>query len=298
MARAVAIAFFGVVLFTLPATASGPQHADDGATASETQHADDDAALAPLDRLERVRRDPKASSDPAVIEALARDADTFSAGTVRAEARMLVAEAWLGRMHRREDAIAELRKVSDDPEAEPITARLAERELVDALVKSGRLDEASAETQAHASRLDRGFVARMQRLVRRRTWTRVALLDLATLILLPIVAILRARHRRTFAEVIGSTARLAPLAVGVTAYVAGIGGALASQYETGNAAPFVALGIAVLPLVLVARAWSSAGSTRPSARAGRALWCATSVFAAAFLVLDVAYPTYLEGFGL
>jgi hypothetical protein len=294
MARAIAIAFFGVVLFALPAAASEPQLA----AASEPQHADNGSALAPLDRLERVWRDPKASNDPAVIEALARDADTFPAGKVRAEARMLVAEAWLGRMHRREDAIAELRKVSDDPDAEPITARLAERELVDALVKSGRLDDASAETQAHASRLDQGFVARMQRLVRRRTWTRLAFADLAMFFLLPLVAVLRAHRRRTLTGVVRSTARLAPLAVAVTAYVAVVGGALASQYETGNAAPFVALGVAALPLVLVARAWSSAGSTRPSARVGRALLCATSVFAAAFLVLDVAYPTYLEGFGL
>ena len=47
-------------------------------------------------RLDRIRQDPAVANDPSAIEALARDADTFPAGTVRVDARMLVAEAWLG----------------------------------------------------------------------------------------------------------------------------------------------------------------------------------------------------------
>src|SRR5579884_2914119 len=75
--------------------------------------------FAPLARLERVRRDPAASSDPAAVDALAHDLESFPPGTVRVEARMLVAEAWLGRMHRPDAAVAQLRKVADDPKADP-----------------------------------------------------------------------------------------------------------------------------------------------------------------------------------
>ncbi|MDP8999645.1 MAG: hypothetical protein M3O46_05985, partial [Myxococcota bacterium] len=54
----------------------------------------------PLARLERVRRDSVIASDASAIDALAREADGFPPGIVRVEARMLVAEAWLGRMRR------------------------------------------------------------------------------------------------------------------------------------------------------------------------------------------------------
>jgi hypothetical protein len=82
------------------------------------------------------------------------------------------------------------------------------------------------------------------------------------------------------------------------AFVAVAGGALASNYEAGNAAPFLLLGAVVLPLVLVARAWSAVGSTRGAARVARALLCAATVLAAAFLLLDAVNPQYLTGFGL
>jgi hypothetical protein len=65
--------------------------------------------FAPLARLERVRRDTAAASDPAAIDALARDLEAFPPGTVRVEARMLVAEANLGRLHRPEAALPQLR---------------------------------------------------------------------------------------------------------------------------------------------------------------------------------------------
>ena len=59
----------------------------------------------PLTRLEKLRRDPAQSSDPAAVDGLAHDADSFPPGMVRVEARMLVSEAWLGRLHRPDDAI-------------------------------------------------------------------------------------------------------------------------------------------------------------------------------------------------
>jgi hypothetical protein len=81
-------------------------------------------------------------------------------------------------------------------------------------------------------------------------------------------------------------------------YVACAGGWLASAYESGNGAPFFLFGAAAFPLVLLARAWGAVGSTTAPARVLRAGVCATSVLAAAFVLLYAINPTYLEGFGL
>jgi hypothetical protein len=110
-------------------------------------------------------------------------------------------------------------------------------------------------------------------------------------------AIMQARQALRV-RVVPSVRRLIRLAVGFAAYVAIVGGMLASQYESGNASPFLVLGVAIVPLVLVARAWSAVGSVRLSARIGRAMLCATSVFAVAFLVLRLVRSDYLDGFGL
>ena len=211
---------------------------------------------------------------------------------------MIVAEAWRGRMQRPNDAIDELRKVIGDPSTDPGTARLAERELVDALLAGGKLDQATDEARANTSRLDPPFVARVLRLARRPTWTLAAIADLTAFFAMAFLAIVRTRPTRTWGSVVRSIRQLTPLAVGFAAYVALVGGELAAQYETGNAGPFLVLGAAVVPLVLVARAWSAASSGSLAARIGRALLCTTSVFAAAFLVLRAVRAEYLDGFGL
>jgi hypothetical protein len=254
--------------------------------------------FAPLARVERVRRDPSAAADPAAIEALARDLESFPPGTVRVEARMLVAEAWLGRMHRPDAAIAQLRRVTDDPKADPLTGRLAERELVDALVATGRLDEAAAEARAHAARLDPRFVRQVQRLIVRRAVRWVARVVLAAFALLALVGLVRAARRGVLGEAARALRALGPVALLFVAFVAVAGGVLASNYESGNASPFLWLGAAVLPLVLLARAWSAVGSQRAAARAARATLCGASVVAAAFVLLDTLDPQYLAGFGL
>jgi hypothetical protein len=278
-----------------------------------------EGGFAPLARLEQVRRSPALASDPAAIDALARDADAFPPGRVRVEARMLVAEAWLGRMsvaaeaarmteaeaapvartpERVSDALALLRAVSDDPEADPLTARLAEREIVDALVAQDRLEGASAEATSHANRLDPRFVKQTRTLVRRRAMRHAALFELGVFAAIARAALLRAWFRGALGESGTALRRVAPVAVAFALYLGATGGILASAYETGNAMPFVLFGMSILPLVFIARAWGAVGSGRAAARTGRALLCAVSVFAAAFLLLDVVNPTYLEGFGL
>jgi hypothetical protein len=252
----------------------------------------------PLARLEGVRRVPVVSSDPAAIEALARDAEAFPPGTVRVEARMLVAEAWLGRMHRPDAAVAELRAVREDPFADPLTVRLAERELVGALVVGGRIDDAAAEARSHAARLDPSFVRQVERLLVRRAVRYGAFAILAAFLGLAAIALARAGARGRLAEAWRELRRLAPVSALFVAFVAGAGGILASNYESGNAAPFLMLGATVFPLVMLARAWGAVGSTTRAARVGRAILCSATVVAAAFVLLDATHPQYLAGFGL
>jgi hypothetical protein len=252
----------------------------------------------PLRRLEHVRQDPALANDPAVIDSLARDADTFPPGMTRVEARMLVAEAYLGRLHRPNDAVAELRKVVDDPRVEPLTIRLAERELVDALSGEGRMDEALAEARSHAARLDPGFAERIARLARRRTlrWVAYGVLSAFTVLVAGSVAL--AQRRGALVRATKSAREVAPVSIAFAAFVALGGGLLASSYERGNAAPFWALGIAVLPLIIMARMWAAVGSRRRSLLALRVALSGASVLAAAFALLDGLTPTYLDGFGL
>jgi hypothetical protein len=254
--------------------------------------------FAPLVRLEQVRRDPAASSDPAKVDALARDLESFPPGVVRVEARMLVAEAWVGRMHRPGDAIGELRQVSVDPKADPLTQRLAERELVDALVATGRIEEAAAEATTHKNRLDNRFVKQVQRLIVRRTVRWVSFGVLAAFLLLAVTGLVRAGMRGRLGTAFGELRKLSPVAALFVGFIAVAGGVLASKYEQGNAAPFLVLGAGVLPLLLLARAWSAVGSQTGPARAARGLLCGATVVAAAFTLLEQLDPQYLSGFGL
>jgi hypothetical protein len=251
-----------------------------------------------LRRLEHVRRDPALANDPAVIDSLAHDADSYPPSMTRVEARMLVAEAYLGRLRRPNDAIAELRKVVDDPKVEPLTMRLAERELVDALSDQGRMDEAFAEARSHAARLDPGFAERIARLARRRTlrWVAYGVLSIFTVLVAGSVAL--AQRRGALARAMKSAVEVAPLSTAFAAFVALAGGVLASSYEHGNATPFWALGITVLPLIIVARVWAAVGSRRKVLLALRVALSGASVLAAAFALLDGLTPTYLDGFGL
>jgi hypothetical protein len=250
----------------------------------------------PLRRLESIRRDPSLSSDPATLDALARDAESFPPGMVRVEARMLAADAWLGRLHRPDEAIAILRLVVVEKRIDPVTLRFAEHELVDALVAQGRIDEAIAEVTAQPNRLDPKFVKQVKRLRTRSAVRRAALGVIAAFGLLSLLAIFRGWQRR--ADAFRAVRTLLPTTVLFVAVIAIGGGALASLYETGNAQPFLLLGAAVLPLVLAARAWSAVGSQTRAARLGRSLLCAATVMATAFTLLERINPQYLEGFGL
>ena len=189
---------------------------------------------------------------------------------------MLVAEAWLGRMHRPEAAIGELRQVVDDPKADGLTARLAERELVDALVASGRIDEAVAEARSHATRLDPRFV-------REVGGSRCdAPCDAIARVVLAVVRLARGRGvscvpamRGTLGAACARAAKLAPVAAVFVAFIAIAGGVLASQVRIGQrrAVPRARRGRA-LPLLLLARAWSAVGSQSARGAGWRVRFCA------------------------
>jgi hypothetical protein len=187
---------------------------------------------------------------------------------------------------------------------------LAEREIVDTLLTERRLSDAVTEATTHADALDAAFVRRVVRWGRRRVIFQgcvVELLFFATLVTTAVVRKrwiastrggrhdeLHAGERRLGRAVVG----FLPVAGAFALYLAGVGAFLACHYETGNAAPFVGLAGASVPVVLLARGWSAAGSSRPGARTGRAVLCAASMLASAFVVLDVINPSYLDGFGL
>jgi hypothetical protein len=134
----------------------------------------------PLASLQRVKRDPSLANDPATIDALAAAAEAFPAGLVRGEARMLVAETWLGRMHRPNDAVNELRRVLDDPHSDRLTAVFAERDLVGFWLDEGRLDEAAKDVQRY--RFDRQSETTIGELLRKRALHRGGVLAVLVLV--------------------------------------------------------------------------------------------------------------------
>ena len=183
-----------------------------------------EGALTPQARLDQVRQDRSLADDPAAVDALARDAEAFPPGRVRVEARMFVAEAWRGRLHRPADALAPLRAVRDDPDAPAVTVRLAAREIVDTLVSEGRLDEASAEAASQAGLLDPAFLKQIRAIVRRRTIRWVALAELAGFAAMVGVALLRGFRRGALGHAGTALRRIAPVTALFLVYLAGLGG--------------------------------------------------------------------------
>ncbi len=260
-------------------------------------HAEGD--FKPLMRLEQVRTSPQRADDPGEIDALANDADRFPPGLVRVEARMLVAEACLGRVGRQNQGVSVLRKIVDDTATDPLTRRHAARMLIDALVSAHDLDGAIALAERLDPRsLDPALKTHVVVLVRRRLAHRGALFDLTLLALAAGASIARLAWTRGFAALRKPVASALPIVLGFAAYVAIAGSALAAGYEAGNATPFLVLGAVLVPLILLSRAWGAASSVAPVSRALRAVLCASAVVAGGFLVLETVDSAYLEGFGL
>src|SRR5690606_11193024 len=125
---------------------------------------------------ERVRRDPRLSSDPAAIDALVTAADAFPPGLVRVEAWALAAEAYAHRLGRPDDAAPLWRRVATDAAADPVLARAALRSL--ATFHLDRRDWAGAEAVIALPATDAKLASDVRRAIRRH---HVRLASVATL---------------------------------------------------------------------------------------------------------------------
>ena len=258
-----------------------------------------EGAFAPLARLERVRRDPALADDAAALEALARAADAFPPGPVRSEARFVVADAWLGRLRRPDDAVALCRSLADDAYADADVARLAEHRIVATWLDDGRVRDAAREAEAHAGLVDAPLAARVRRLLRRRFARGAACAAFALLALTAGLAWIGAARRRALPQAARAVVGAAPAALGVGAYVGrrrgrarddvrgGERGAVRRPRRRGRAAG-----------ARRARVERRGVADARAARLARAAALRSGAIAAAFLVLEGLDPTYLEGFGL
>jgi hypothetical protein len=252
----------------------------------------------PFAALQAIRADAAKADDPKALADLAARADGFPPGQVRSEVRLLVAEAYAGRLHRLADALPLLDEVAGDASADPLTARLSLDMLVAAELELGRLDDASAAIARHAGIAEPSLVQRVRTLVRRRAIHRAATFALVALLALVVSALGRAAARKELGAATAAIRASYKLIAGFLGYLTIAGAALAVGYEPGTGAPFLVFGAVALPLALAARAWGAIGSARPAPRAARALVCSASVVAAAFLVLEWINTEYLKGFGL
>lgn len=257
-----------------------------------------EGGFAPYAKLERIKRDPKLSSDPRVVDELVRDAATFPPGLVRVEAWVMAAEAYAHRFGRPADAEALLRRVVVDPHTDKVVVQKAARDLVALHVERGDLAGAEDAVRAAGTRADPQLARDVQRSVRRRRLHYAAIAVLIAVLVLASRAGVTASRRRAGARVASALAKTWKIALGYAAYVAVGGALLASGYEAGTTKPFLYFGVVLLPLVLVARAWGAAGAETRVARSGRALLCALGALGAAFLVLELVDVTFLEGMGL
>jgi hypothetical protein len=285
-----AVARYDACIARLPSN----RYAQRAASRSSAVRTHSEGGYGPLARLETVRRDPVLSNDPAAIDALVREAESFPAGPVRVEARLLAAEAYRGRLGRPDRQIELLWQVVRDPRADVIASREAAVEIVDAEIRRGDLDAATRAAGDLGPKLDAQHTAQITRLLRRRVAHAAALGELALVLALLAVAIARGGA----GNAARAAGRVLPSAAFFCGFAAGAGGLLASRYEAGNATPFWMVAPVMLVSIVLARAWSAVGSQASGARVFRAVLCASSVFAAALLLMERMTPEYLEGFGL
>lgn len=249
----------------------------------------------PLAALEEARRAPHFHDDIDGATALASRADTFPAGPVRGEARLLAADVFLTKGHGH-SASTLLRRVADDTAAEDLTARQAATLLVRQSVERGDISEALRDAAPRRTLVEPHLLAKVERLARRRNVRGGALALVALAVAATSLAFLRSSsdvRRRLKTEV----RRTLPLVIAFAGTLA-LGGGLAKAYQPAAGIPFIALGVVIVPLLLLARGWAMMGAPQASHRWARSLTCGAAVFAVTFLLLEGLQPAYLEGFGL
>lgn len=279
-----------------PAGARAPKA--EARAATLRAHAEGD--FGPFGDLELVRRSPAAADDAKVIDELVAKAEKYPPGLTQVEVWVLAAEAYAYRLGRPGDAERLYARVVAAERADPVVAKKAARDLVTMQLARGDLAAAKATVASAGARADDKLARDVARVARRRQVHVTSIAVLAVAAALAGWAVARATRRREGARaaIAAAVSKTWKLAIVYALYVAISGGVLASRYEEGTSAPFLVLGIVLVPLVLVARAWGAAGAPGGMARAGRALACAASAMAAAFLVLESINASFLEGMGL
>ena len=205
---------------------------------------------------------------------------------------MVVAEAYFSRLGRPDDAHAPLAAILAEEDADPLLRQQAASRLVDLDLTGGRFADAkSAATSVAKERPS--LLARVRRLERRHWMHFASIAIVLAFTMLAVLGIVRGRKRLG-----GELRSFLPWALAFAAYVGATGAILASNFEEGNALPFLASGASLVPLVLLARSWGASGASAAPARASRATMSVLAVLAAAFLLLERIDPRYLESFGL
>lgn len=258
-----------------------------------------EGAFAPFARLERARRDPAFAEDVRAIDALVADAESFPPGETRVDVWVLAAEAYAARFGREADAARLLERVVADERADPVLAQKAARDLVSLHVARGDLAAAERTVRAAGRNADAKLAGDVRRLVRRRRLHAGAIAVLVALVLLAARAVFGAAGRgRARGATLGAVKKTIPVALAYAAYVAVSGALLATGYERGTSAPFLAFGVVLVPIVLIARAWGATANGGRPARLARGALCGAGVLGAAFLVLEAIDVGFLEGMGL
>ncbi|MEZ4410505.1 MAG: hypothetical protein R3A52_29095 [Polyangiales bacterium] len=253
-----------------------------------------EGGFAPLRALERVRRSTTLSNDLTALRALGREAEGWPAGPTRVEARLLVAEAMAGRLHREREAVALLRAVVRDPASTQDQRDLAAGKLVTARALLG--EQSDVEDDLARATIDEGVRADARTLARRARLSQGAKVLLGALALVGAVVLQAAWRRGQMREVMRAWRRPLPLAQ--IAMLSLGGAALAKMSDGHEGGPVYALGIGALGVYLVASAWGVVGAERASARAFRAACCMVGVLAVSFLVMEALDPMMLDGVSL
>jgi tetratricopeptide (TPR) repeat protein len=248
-------------------------------------------AFAELAALDAVRKDPRRSNDPAALDALAKQRESWANSRVKQETAIFLAGAFLrlGQTARGVDlALSAARDAT------------AERSLRDAawdLAWSGMgLDRAAKEIDASTPP---SIANRVRRDLRRRALHRAsnAIVAVAggTFVVAVVVAIRRGRARAMLETL------LRPVALIFLAVVPLVGTMIAEQWEHGAGKPFGAFGVAMLGVHALVSASRGAFGDNARARNLAAIVAAACVAAAAYLVLeraDVLGTPILSDFGL
>ena len=254
-----------------------------------------EGGYAPLRRLEEVRRSQQKASDPAALTALFEDAQRFPPGRVKAEALLLIAEAFGRRLQLPAQAIPPASLLARDPSVDRPLRTQGLVVLVEAHLALGQQAQAAAvlaEFPGLAPALERRL--KLER--RRHQFTLAATGTLAAMALLLIASLVALRGR------LGTVLRrllVSPTSLATVALLVAGGASLTALYdESLSLRPFLLLGAGVLLVDRGTALAREALARSPRARAALATMAIASVLALAYLALLVSDPLYLESFGL